>query len=84
MEGQGPGHRSGDNAQAGGHREGPLDLLVISTDSDARNEREAMKDKVRCVNGSDGCEAPCGRALHPQIRHHCFWPEIAPKIRSTT
>jgi hypothetical protein len=62
MEARGPGLRSGDNAQTGEHLEGELDLLVISTGSDARNEREAIRDKVRWVNRSGGCEAPCDRA----------------------
>lgn len=44
MEGRGPGLHSGDNA-TGEHQEGELDLLVISTGSDARNEREAIRDK---------------------------------------
>jgi hypothetical protein len=84
MEGPGPGLRSEDNAQTGEHQEGELDLLVISTGSDARNKREATRDKVRWVNASGGCESPCDRALHPQIPRHCFWPEIAPRIHSTT
>jgi hypothetical protein len=84
MGGRGPELHSGDNAQTGEHQEEELDLLVISTGSDARNEREAIRDKVRWVNGSGICEAPCDRALHPQIQRHYFWPGIAPRIRSTT
>lgn len=52
MEGRCPEHHSGDNAQTGEHREGELDLLVISTGSDARNERVAIRDKVRRVKGN--------------------------------
>ena len=44
MEGLDPGLRSGDNA-TGEHRKGELDQLVISTGSDARNKREAIRDK---------------------------------------
>jgi hypothetical protein len=79
----GPGLRSGeeDNAPTGEHRKGEPDQIVTSSGSDARNERKAMKDEARSINKRDG---PYGRALHPQIRRHYFWPEIAPKIRSTT
>jgi hypothetical protein len=44
MEGQDRGLHSGDNA-TGEHRKGGLDLLVTSTGSDARNGREAIRDK---------------------------------------
>ena len=44
MEGRDPGLHSGDNA-TGGHQGGELDLLVISTGSDAGNERGVIRDK---------------------------------------
>lgn len=44
MEGRDRGHHSGDNA-TGEHRKEELDLLVTSTGSDARNEREEFRDK---------------------------------------
>ena len=77
------GLRSGeeDNAPTEEHRKGELDQIVTSSGSGARNKRKAMKDEARSINKRDG---PYGRALHPQIRRRCFWPEIAPKIRSTT